>query len=294
MPTEESLLRKRAEEIAYKLLVASKAGSGCRFRDSHSRHLIRWQDNLIEGVLPEDCEDDLRKGDGAELDDHGRSDKWIPAKFCAPHSSSALAANTFGPFRHFPKRLLLPHQRNFDDCRFEFPCDNGLRTKSRPNFDFFAQVTDGPVAAVESKFLEILDLKNADFKPRYDGPFRRSPVVEKQWQKVFEELKSEPETYKRLDAAQLVKHYLGLKVAYDRRPRVLLYVYWEPANAEDHKPFVAHRRELQRFASCVDGCETKFMFASYPDLWQQWKDTSKWPGMTAHLEKLYSRYRFVL
>ena len=51
--------------------------------------------NLIEGVHIGDFEADLRQGDGNELE----------GKFRAAHSSSALAVNTFAPFRTRPDKL---------------------------------------------------------------------------------------------------------------------------------------------------------------------------------------------
>lgn len=54
--------------------------------------------NLIEGVHLVDFEADLRQGDGNELEE----------KFRAAHSSSALAVNTFAPFKSDPVALRLP------------------------------------------------------------------------------------------------------------------------------------------------------------------------------------------
>src|SRR5450759_1463439 len=51
--------------------------------------------NLIDGVHLNDFEADLRQGDGNELE----------GKFRAAHSSSALAVNTFAPFRTRPDKL---------------------------------------------------------------------------------------------------------------------------------------------------------------------------------------------
>jgi hypothetical protein len=53
--------------------------------------------NLIEGVHLSDFEADLRQGDGNELE----------GKFRAAHSSSALAVNTFAPFKAKPAELRL-------------------------------------------------------------------------------------------------------------------------------------------------------------------------------------------
>src|ERR1035437_8816156 len=51
--------------------------------------------NLVEGVRLADFEADLRQGDGNEME----------GKFRAAHSSSALAVNTFAPFRTRPDKL---------------------------------------------------------------------------------------------------------------------------------------------------------------------------------------------
>jgi hypothetical protein len=58
--------------------------------------------NLIEGVHLDDFEADLRQGDGNELE----------GKFRAAHSSSALAVNTFAPFKANPAELRLPGGRS--------------------------------------------------------------------------------------------------------------------------------------------------------------------------------------
>jgi hypothetical protein len=50
--------------------------------------------NLIEGVRLDDCEADLNQGGGNEM----------KGKFRAAHSSSALAVNTFAPFKANPMR----------------------------------------------------------------------------------------------------------------------------------------------------------------------------------------------
>jgi hypothetical protein len=295
-----------AQRIASERLVTSKAGRPCPRRDSHPNYLSKWQDNLIEGVTAADCEADLRRGDGSELDDREwrRTGKQIPAKFCAPHSSSALAVNCFGPFRHGVK---LPSFAGLGGIggiggigkvEFGYPCNNGLRTKRHPNFDLYLQSDDGAVVAVESKFLEPLGSKKVEFKPQYDGPFRgaggRPISVEEPWRAVFEELKTGRLKYDYLDAAQLVKHYLGLKVKYHDRARCLLYVFWEPSNAIDCKEFVTHREEVADLSDRVTGCDTQFRSISYPGLWREWQSTSTWLGMNTHVARLQERYSFPL
>jgi len=259
-------------------------------------HLENWWDNLLEGVTRADCEEDLGTGAGAETRDRKhRSGVTMPAKFCAPHSSSALAVNTFGPFRHQTAYLRLKGHTGFTNARFEYPCDNGLRTQYLPHFDFFADSPDG-VIAVESKFLEPLGNHKVEFKPLYDGPFRgsggRAIEVEEPWRAVFEALKSGALRYKHLDAAQLVKHYLGLIHNFGERPRALLYLFWEPDDLSRTPEFAKHRNEAEDFAKRVEDCDTCFTLASYAELWHDWGTTSTWPGMPAHVARLRERYSF--
>jgi hypothetical protein len=295
-----SQLLNSARRIANERLVASEAGPARPRRESHPTYLAKWQDNLIEGVTAADCEADLQRGDGSELKDRQwrRTGNQIPAKFCAPHSSSALAVNCFGPFRH---REILPPVAglvDFNKLEFEYPCTNGLRTKHRPNFDLYLQAANGVAVAVESKFLETLGAKKVEFKPQYDGPFRGAGghriIVEEPWRALFEELKTGRLEYDHLDAAQLVKHYLGLKVSFDDRARRLLYVFWEPTNAIDCKEFMTHREEVADLSDRVRECDTRFLSISYPALWREWQSTSTWPGITTHIAHLQERYSFSL
>jgi hypothetical protein len=54
---------------------------------------------------------------------------------------------------------------------------------------------------------------------------------------MYERLCRGPETFRYVDAAQLVKHYFGLKAWCERnggRRATLLYLYWEPLEADRH------------------------------------------------------------
>ena len=261
-------------------------------------HLVDWWDNLIDGVTRTDCGPDLDRGAGSETRDrHHKSGATSPAKFCAPYSSSALAVNTFGPFRHHPNLLRLDGKTGFQSAQFEYPCTNGLRTQHLPHFDLFADSPAG-VIAVEAKFLEPLGDKKVEFKPQYDGPFEgasdRRIVAEEPWRETFRALKSGALRYQHLDAAQLMKHYLGLIVKFELRPRTLRYLFWEPENAADVPEFVLHRAETEDFARRVSDCASRFAFGTYTELWQDWEQNSTWPGMPTHLARLRARYAFML
>jgi hypothetical protein len=257
-------------------------------------YLTDWRNNLIPGVTPLDFEQDLKTAAGNELKEIGKG----PAKFCAARSSSALAVNTFAPFRHSPERLVLAGHDGFQHTWFEKQCPNGLRTRVPPHLDFLAEGLDA-VVAVESKFLEPFgDAKTAAFTDQYGRPFEGASgtptVAEHPWAEMFKLLREKPSQYKHLDAAQLVKHYLGLKHSYPNKIRVLVYLYWEPINANVLEDCKAHRLEVKDFADRVAGCATCFLAISHPDLWRVWDTASHWPGISLHLARLRERYSFTI
>ncbi len=145
---ERSRLRARAEAAAAEQLAAIAGSDVFRIKPlTYTRHL---QDNLIPGVETSDFWVDLDAGAGNELVDTPQA----PAKFCAAFSSSALAVNSFGPFRHCPKNLNLIGLSGFNEAKFEKRLPTGLRGTD-PHLDFYAAGPNG-VVCVESKFLEIL------------------------------------------------------------------------------------------------------------------------------------------
>lgn len=281
-------LRNRAEQAAALRLGAIR--TGLRFDAPRAGYLDDWHDNLLEGVEPRFVEEDLLDGSGGELTElPGR-----PAKFRAVFSSSALAVNTFAPFREDPSRFSIDGLKEFSECRFEYPCPNGLLGTS-PHFDFFAGSRTAALG-VESKFLELLQPKHAEFSSQYLAPFEGAanapPVAEAPWARAFRALCNDPRTYRHLDAAQLVKHYLGLRHSFPTRQRALVYVYWEPANAGDHVAYANHRKEVADFAHRVRGCATRFIALSHADLWRDWEQRACWPGLQVHIARLRRRYDF--
>ena len=277
-------LRARAEKKAAERLEAIYDHS--IFRDSHESYTKLPEQNLIPGVKKNDFWTDLGAGAGNELVD-GKRD---PAKFCAAFSSSALAVNAFGPFRHRPKHLELLGHRGFADTQFEKPLPTGLRGTD-PHLDFFA-VDAAAIVCVESKFLEILWPKEAKFADSYAVVIES--LAESGWTGVYKELKRDPRLFKYLDAAQLVKHYLGMRNTLGRiqAEQALLYVYWEPANSSDLVEYRRHGEEVAYFTEAVANSQISFVAKTYRQLWDEWRDSSAWGEMKAHLCNLEQRYSF--
>ena len=255
------------------------------FRNSRKSYTTAPDLNLVPGVTREDFWEDLDSGDGSELVDTEKA----PAKFCAAHSSSALAVNSFGPFRRSPEHLFLLGSSAFGDAQFERKCPTGLRGTS-PHLDFLVRGRHA-IVGVESKFAEPLSWKSAGFVDSY----RKLVGAESDepWRRVYETLDSDAKTFRYLDAVQMVKHSLGLRHTFSDAPElVLLYVFWEPSNAQQHREFAAHREEISRLAEWLVGADVRFESVAYAELWDQWEEHSTWAGAAAHVSALRDRYSF--
>jgi hypothetical protein len=241
-----------------------------------------FRDILLPLVAVENFEADLGAGDGNELQ----------TKFRAVHSSSALAVNCFAPFRQRLADLALPGNSTFETLAFEQKCPTGLRGGRAPNLDL---LISGPkrVVGIESKLTEYLSTHRAAFSPAYAEQIRD----ERREQGYFHEmlrLMDHPDTYRWLDAAQLIKHAFGLTRTFGGRPVTLLYLYWEPANPEVDPLFADHRQEIAAFADRVAGSEPRFEALSYPEIWRAWQNTGPADWLARHLENLRERYQVTM
>jgi len=107
-------------------------------------YLTDVRDNFLPGIELEDIRSDFEAGAGREL----------KGKMRAPHSSSALAVNTFGRWSEEPSSLCICGQTAFESLKFEQLCSTGLGGTA-PHLDVLA-VGPEAVVAVESKCLEHL------------------------------------------------------------------------------------------------------------------------------------------
>jgi hypothetical protein len=235
-------------------------------------YVENWEDNLLDKSWKELIIEDYARGAGKELN----------SKFCAVHSSSALAANHFARFKKEPDRFVLLGMKGFSPPVFEKRLPTGLRGIP-PNLDVYLE-TDSCIIGIESKLLETLHVKKPVFSTAYSK--ENLPFCEPQWLQLIEA----PLFSKGyLDVAQLVKHYLGLAKEQNRAKKrtILLYLFWEPENADDMKEYRAHRHELDSFTSHVSRSKVEFMAMSYRDLWREWASL---PDLKAYVDTLIARY----
>jgi len=282
----ESTLKLRiAQKVAARM--AEALGRGI-FREEYPSYVRELQHNFAPGVAVQDFRSDFEGGDGGELVSTGGR----PGKLFAVHSSAALAINTFVPYRSEPGSLRLAGRGGFTLVRFEKKLRTGLGG-TPPNLDLFA-LGDEAVLGVESKFAEILATKAANFSESYAGVVAK--LADPRWEEMYHSLCAEPKRFRHLDAAQLVKHYLGMRrgLAEEPVPKVLVYLFWEPENWSSVPEFALHRREALGFAMAVAGGEVEFSAMSYAELWNSWEDEGVWEGDEERLEYLRSRYVFEL
>ena len=172
---------KRALREAFRRAHPTVVVNGAGYVDSVA-------DNLVPSVRLEDFEGDVRRGAGAEL----------KRKFCAVHSSTALAVNVFGPFRRRITDLVLPGFGRFSHLEFERRCPTGLRG-TPPHLDVLLQGSQD-VVGIESKLTEPLAKHRASFEPAYRENIR-DERRESAWFAEMLRLERELEPYYWLDVA---------------------------------------------------------------------------------------------
>jgi hypothetical protein len=240
-------------------------------------YIADFTGNLIHDVLPQSFEADLAAGAGEELRN----------KFLAPHSSSALAVNSFGWFYHKAKSTPFQHLPPLELVGFEQKFPTGLAAATAPHLDIVFKGSEDLVA-IESKCLEYLTPKQPDFSSRYRTQIRDERCTAAWYGEMVRLMEASSSEYRHLDVAQLIKHALGL--SYRQSQEVtLMYFWWEPENWQDFAVFVQHLAEIEKFASKVEGSVPRFQFQAYGEHWQRW---SRGPDrqLADHAKRLQARY----
>lgn len=248
--------------------------------------------NLLEGVPLAEVRQAFENGKGQGL--HG--DETHPPKMAAIYSSSALVLNTFGPWYHTPADLIVNGHCGFRNLTFEAPVPHGLQARNGldltpPHLDVKLDAPEH-VLAIESKCLECLKPEPAEFAPAYDTIADHRH--ESPWYRQIERLREDSLLYHCLDAAQLIKHYLGLAHSEPTKSVTLLSLFWEPLNWEYFPVFRQHRAEIMAFSEAVAGDRVRFEALSYLDLWRQWECQPMPPWLARQVERLRARYAVTL
>ena len=275
-----------SQQRAQAALAAGLLGSAAAPRLCAGR-VERLEQNLLGCLTIEQmrvASGQIARGDGGEL---SAAPSRLPPMH-SPHSSAALVVNSFACWLGDERALRIGGSGGFERIEFErkFPI---FRGGTPPNLDLVAE-SGRLLVAVESKCTEYLGGHRVEFSPAYERPQAVAALAHPAWRKEYEALKQEGAArYGRLDAAQLVKHYLGLKSRV-ALPFTLVYLYWEPANPDTDPSYAEHRQDLRRFAERVGEGDAGFLALSYRELWREWNALDGPHWLPHHLAALRQRY----
>jgi hypothetical protein len=160
-----------------------------------------------------------------------------------------------------------------------------------PNLDLALTADSGQVVGVESKFSEWLAPKPAGkelFKEKYfpkgtDEVGRWAGLALPECQALAVDLQTGRTTFRYLDAAQLLKHVLGM-ASNSREHFSLYYLYFDVPGGESE----VHAREVTQFEERV-GAEVGFKSATYQEVYCRFVEFAK-AEHQAYLEYLRGRY----
>ena len=141
------------------------------------------------------------------------------------------------------------------------------------------------VYGIESKFLELLSKKEQKFSESYiTHDFKNA---DEYWLNSLNHYFYSKKKYY-FNAAQIIKHYLGLSNCYEDFSKTIVYLFYEPSNYNQFNEYIQHRAEIIEFISLIDKSSTGFIYMSYNELWDQWQIHGLYPY---HIKKLHSRYK---
>ena len=242
-------------------------------------YVAKIEDNLLPDIDIASFQADLSAGAGAEL----------RTKFLAAHSSAALAVNCFASFRNGELSLNIGQNRALALVGFEQKFPTGLPRAEPPHLDVVARGSNGLVA-VESKCTEYLSPKVPIFSDRYQTEIIDSRTSGPWFAEMVRLKLLSGSGYRLLDVAQLIKHAFGLARNPHNGPVELVYLYWEPTDAELSPIFAEHRAEISELKTRVSGGYPSFSSMSYSELWDVWSIGAD-IGLLQHVENLRRRYQ---
>ena len=227
---------------------------------------------------------ELKEGDGSELGKPGKR-----GKFQALHSSSALVCNVFDYWRGRDLGALadaLGIKARPCGMSFEEKFKTGIGSRS-PNLDVVFYLSNGGYFAIESKFTEPLTKSKAHslIKEKYFAgdtkhwANRGLPVT----QRLADDMRKDRKAFAYLDAAQLLKHMLGL--ATTGSDWQLHYLWFDAGEPLSHE----HKEEIERFAKDLGPEAAHFTSQTYQGFYNRLA-TSLGAEHQKYLSYLKSRY----
>lgn len=232
--------------------------------------LKRGTDLLIDGVEQERLPGGFERG-----------------RLRSPDSPTALALNTFLPWRSAIEQLPLCDLTGFDAIQFEVRCPTGLRG-TPPHLDLLA-LKDRTVVAVTVRCCDYLMRRKSPVAESYDRLLEETPGAGP-WSRALTRLRTAPDTHRHVDVGALIKHALALGRTFPDRRSTLLYLYWEPLDAAQFEEFRRHRAELEGLADALAGARIAFASQTFDALWLDWATRASPAWLMRHIARLRARY----
>lgn len=263
--------------------------------EGEKNYLNSLTSNIFNQQLSEETDKNFKEGDGSETKDSTTR----LAKMKALHSSSALPVNVFQYWQEkdvspllYACRLInrrpfnsdtLPNAVRFEQ-KFEI-CDNKKDFPKKPNLDVVIEY-DHNVYAIESKFTEPYNGKPKGLRKVYTSAQLdelRKDITH--LQDLAIEISPDNNEFKYLDAAQLIKHILGLKKQLGKSGFTLLYLWYDVIGNDG----LEHRKEIEKFAEIAKKDKIKFRHITYQEVII---NLSKefYSGNETHINYLTDRY----
>ena len=239
---------------------------------------------------------DVRARRLADLLIDGVDDDQLPlsldrSRLRSADSAAALAINTFVPWRRAPDVMPLAGYTGFQGMQFEARCPTGLRG-TPPHLDLLALREDAAVA-VTVRCSEYLGRRKSPVAPSYDRLLNETPGLEA-WRHYLQALRASPRQFALLDLGAWIKYALALGRTFPDRQAVLLYLYWEPIDADMFDEFRRHRAELDALVAETASNRIRFQAQTFASLWSEWADYGRPAWLQDHVKRLRSRYSVAL
>lgn len=247
-----------------------------------------FADSLVDGVNA-----DRVRQVFATADSKGPGSR-LPRLYAA-QSPIMMLANTMAPWLDDLDSLVVRGQRDYRDLRLEvrMPPVEGEGGLWLPGL----LISPSQIVGIESETTDYLSGHRVSFSEQAEAFW--TDREENGWRREMLALQQGDHGYSRLDAARLIKQYMGLRLILDALadddtppvPAMLLYLFWEPLNAARYEEFDEHHREIERFQAAVADADIDFVPMSYLDLWASWSrddDAPRWLAM--HVARLHQRY----
>lgn len=221
--------------------------------------------NLFQ-PLPLEVIQQFNQADGNELRASSNGD--LP-KIQAVHSSAAIAINLFSYWLSNPLPIAIACKfcspKNTSSLKMEFEAKVPISDtfERAPNLDVLFRIADNPqfrAFAIESKFSEPFNSRShRGLNPAY---LELDLWTELQHLKALAtRLSPDDHEFRYLDAAQLIKHVLGLTRAFKQQFK-LLYLYYDALSSDSAR----HEAEIDKFEQVAQQDKVEFRALSYQDL----------------------------